>query len=47
MEALHYGEGDDHPYQSPISSVYTDIREVPKQSPSEVVYISTTTPLEY
>jgi len=47
MEILQYGEGDIHPHRSPTTLVYTDIKEVAKPSPSEVVYISTTIQLEY
>ena len=47
MEALHFGEGNDHP-QIPLTPiVHIDTREVTEWSPSEVVHISTTVSFEY
>ena len=40
MEALHFGEGDNHPHRPPTLAVNTDTREVAERSPSEVVHIS-------
>jgi hypothetical protein len=39
MEALHFGEGNDHPHRPQTLAVHTDTREVAKRSPSEVVHI--------
>ena len=40
MEALHFGEGNEHPHRPPTLAVHADIREVTEWSPSEVVHIS-------
>ena len=40
MEALHFGEGDNHPHIPLTLAVHTDTREVLERSPSEVVHIS-------
>ena len=47
MEALHFGEGNDHPHRPPTPVVHADIREVTERSPSEVVHISTIVSFEH
>ena len=47
MEALHFGEGNDHPHRPPNPAVHIYIREVIERSPSEVVHISTTISFEH
>ena len=47
MEALHFGEGNNHPQRPPTPSVHTDIREVTERSPSEAVHISATVSFEH
>ena len=47
MEALHFGEGNDHPHRPLTPAVHTDTREVTERSPSEVVHISTTVSFEH
>ena len=42
MEALHFGEGNNHPHRPPPPTVHTDTREIVERSPLEVVHISTT-----
>ena len=37
MEALNFGEGNDHPHRPSTPAVHIDIREVTERSPSEVV----------
>ena len=41
MEALHFGEGNDHPHTPLTPAIHIDTREVTEQSPSELVHIST------
>ena len=40
MEALHFGEGDNHPHKTLTPAVHIDTREVVERSPSKVVHIS-------
>jgi hypothetical protein len=47
MEALHFGEGNDHPHRSLTPIVQIDTREIAKQSPLEVVHISVTVSFEH
>ena len=47
MEALHFGEGTNHPHKPLIPTVHTDTREVVERSPSEVVHISATISFEH
>ena len=47
MEALHFGEGNDHPHKPPTPVVHADTREIIEQSPSEVVHIYTTVSFEH
>ena len=47
MEALHFGEGNNHPHRPLTPAVHTDKREVTEESPPEVVHISTTISFEY
>ena len=47
MEALHFGEGNGHPYIPLTPAVHTDTREVVERSPSEVVHISATVSFEH
>ena len=47
MEALRFGEGNDHPYRPPTPVVHTDTWEVTERLPSEVVHISTTVSFEH
>ena len=47
MEALHFGEADNHPHKPSIPAVHTDTREVAERSPSEVVHISATISFEH
>ena len=47
MEALHFGEGNDHPHKPSAPTIHTDIREVIERSPSEVVHISTIVSFEH
>ena len=47
MEALHFGEGNDHPHSSSTATIHTDGREVVELLPSEVVHIPATVPFEY
>ena len=47
MEALHFGEENDHPYSPLTPTVYTDTREVTEGLPSEVVHISIRVSFEY
>jgi hypothetical protein len=47
MEALHFGEGNDHPHRPPTPAVHTDTREVAERSPLEVVHISATVSFEH
>ena len=47
MEALHFGEGKDHPHRLPTPIVHVDTREVTEQSPSKVFHISTTVSFEH
>ena len=42
MEALHFGEGNDHPHIPLTPTVHIDTREVVERSPLEVVHISAT-----
>ena len=47
MEALNFGEGNNHPYRPSTPEVHTDTREVAERSPSEVVHISATVSFEH
>ena len=47
MEALHFGEGDNHPHRPPTPIVHTDTREVAELLPLEVVHIPTTISFEH
>ena len=47
MEALHFGEGNNHPHRPPTPAVHADTREVTERSPLEVVHISTAVSFEY
>ena len=47
MEALHFGEGNDHPHIPPTPTVHIDTREVTERLPLEVVHISTTVSFEH
>jgi len=47
MEALHSGEGNDHPHRPLTPVVHIDPREIVESSPSEVVHILATVPFEY
>ena len=47
MEALHFGEGNDHPHRPPILVVHKDTREVTERFPSEVVHIYTIVSFEH
>ena len=47
MEALHFGEGKNHPHRPLIHTVNTATREVEKRSPSEVVHIFATISFEH
>ena len=47
MEALHFGEGNDHPHRPSTPVVHIDTREVTKQYPLEVFHISTTVSFEH
>ena len=47
MEALHFGEGNDHPHKPPTPAVHTDTREIIDQYSLEVVHISTTVSFEH
>jgi len=47
MEALHFGEGNDHPNRPPTPAVHTDAREVAERSQSGMVHILATVPFEY
>ena len=47
MEALNFGEGNDHPHRPPTPTACTDTREVTEQLPSKVVHISTTASFEH
>jgi len=47
MEALHYGEGNGHPYRPPTSIVHIDTREVAERSPLEMVHLFATIPFEH
>ena len=47
MEALHSGEGNDHPHRPPTYTIHTDTREVAERSPLEMVHLSATVPFEH
>jgi hypothetical protein len=47
VEALHFGEGNDHPRKPLTPAVHTDIKEVVERSPSEVVHITATVSFEH
>jgi len=47
LEALHYGEGNDHPHRPPTSTVHIDTKEVIEQSPSEIVHLFAIVPFEH
>ena len=47
MEALHFGEGNNHPHRPPIPTVHTDAREVAERLLLEVVHISATISFEH
>ena len=47
MEALHFGEGNDHRHRPQTPIVHTDTREVTERSPLEVVHISKTVSFEH
>ena len=47
MEALHFGEGNNHPHRPLAPVVHTDIREVAELSPTEVVHLSAIVSFEH
>ena len=47
MEALHFGEGNDHPHRPLTPVVHIDTREVTERSTSEVVHVYTTVSFEH
>jgi hypothetical protein len=47
MEALHFGNGNNHTHRPPTPTVHTDIREVAERSPSKVVHILATVSFEH
>ena len=47
MEALHFGEGNDHPHRPPTRTVHAGTREVTERSPLEFVHIYTKISFEH
>ena len=47
MEAVHFGEGNNHPYRSLAPAVHINTREVAEWLPSEVVHIPTVVSFEH
>ena len=47
MEALHFGGGNGHPHRPPTHEVDIDTRRAVERSPSEMVHIPTTVPVEH
>ena len=47
MEALHFGEGNNHPHRTPTLAVHIDTREVAERLPSKVVHISIAVSFEH
>jgi hypothetical protein len=47
MEALHFGEENDHPHKPLTLVVHRDIRKVSKLLPLEMVHIPTKVPFEH
>ena len=47
MEALHFGEGDNHPHRPPTPTIHIETREVAERLPLEFFHISATISFEH